>query len=310
MEGLEEDSPPLPRKPGHPLVVRGGTEGACHGIMARKRIPHAPHATGWRNELFQVIFGVDTPAGKAFDVALIASILFSLLVVVLDSVVEIEQRFHGELVLLEWIFTGLFTVEYLARLLCVYKPRRYALSLFGLVDLLALLPTYLSLMFAGTQALMVIRTLRLLRIFRVFHLTPYIAEADVLMNALRDSRNKIVIFVTFMLSLATIMGALMYWIEGAQAGFTSIPRGMYWAIVTMTTVGYGDIAPQSVPGQFLAGALMILGYGIIAVPTGIVSAQMVKSSLPLPESTLACHGCGHLGHDNDAQHCKFCGGAL
>ncbi len=278
--------------------------------MARKRKAHVPHVTGWRNGLFRVIFGVDTPAGKAFDVALIGSILFSMLVVLLDSVVAIEQRFHSELVLLEWIFTGLFTVEFLARLLCVSKPRRYVFSLFGLVDLLALLPSYLSLMFAGTQALMVIRALRLLRIFRVFHLTPYIAEADVLMDALRDSRNKIVIFVTFMLSLATIMGALMYWIEGAQAGFTSIPRSMYWAIVTMTTVGYGDIAPQSVPGQFLAGALMILGYGIIAVPTGIVSAQMVASSRPLPESTLACHGCGRFGHDTDAQYCKFCGGGL
>ncbi|MDH5752050.1 MAG: ion transporter [Deltaproteobacteria bacterium] len=276
----------------------------------RRKSPPA-HLTPWRNRLHEIIFEADTRLGKAFDVGLIAAILLSVLAVSLETVDSISAR-HGEFLLtLEWAFTVMFTLEYIVRLISVGQPMRYALSFFGVVDLLAVLPTYLSLVFAGTQGLLVIRILRLLRVFRVFKLAQYIEQGDMLLQALRHSRYKITVFLLSVLFVALIMGTLMYLIEGDQSGFTSIPRGMYWAVVTMTTVGYGDIAPQTVTGQVVAGFLMILGYSIIAVPTGIVSAGLMQASREeQPISTQACPQCSLEGHDYDALHCKHCGAEL
>ena len=209
---------------------------------------------------------------------------------------------------IEWIFTAVFSVEYVLRLISVMRPLAYARSFFGIVDLLAVLPTYLSLLIPGAQSLLVIRGLRLLRVFRVFKLGHFVGEADLLRRALLQSRRKIILFVTAMLTMVAIMAALMYLIEGPESGFTSIPRSMYWAIVTMTTVGYGDISPRSPLGQFVASIVMI-GYGILAVPTGIFSVELLEASRR-PVSTQACPSCSAEGHDTDAQHCKFCGARL
>jgi voltage-gated potassium channel len=268
-----------------------------------------PSEPGWRSRLHEVIFEADTPAGKAFDVALLVSIVLSVLAVVAESVSGIRTR-HGALLrTLEWIFTFAFTVEYALRLLCVGRPLRYARSFFGIVDLLAILPGYLSLVVSGTQSLLVIRTLRLLRAFRVLKLAHFVAESQELVRALRASARKIIVFLGGVVSLVVIIGASMYLIEGEANGFTSIPQSMYWAVVTMTTVGYGDIAPQTLPGKLLASLVMILGYGIIAVPTGIVSVELAGTRR-LPVGTQACPQCGSEGHDVDARHCKFCGAAL
>jgi len=263
--------------------------------------------TNWREQLHEVVFEADTPAGKAFDVILLAAIVTSVVVVMLDSVAEIRARYGTTLVIIEWFFTILFTVEYAARLVSVRRPSRYAFSFFGVVDLLAVLLTYLSVIVAGTQSLLVIRVIRLLRIFRVLKLRHYLREAQVLEAALRGSRRKIIVFLMSVVSIAVIMGALMYLVEGPDAGFTSIPRGVYWAVVTMTTVGYGNIAPQTALGQVAAACLMILGYAIIAVPTGIVSVELARAQ---PVSTQACPACGAEGHDVDARHCKYCGASL
>jgi voltage-gated potassium channel len=272
-----------------------------------EEVPLSPR----RARLHEIIFEADTPAGKAFDVALLLTIALSVAVVMLESVTPISERYGRLLYLAEWFFTILFTVEYALRLTCVRYPLRYARSFFGIIDLLAILPTYLSLLIPGAQSLLVIRVFRLLRIFRIFKLTRYLGEARTLMVALRASRHKIVVFLGGVLSIVTIMGAFMYLIEGPEAGFTSIPRGVYWAIVTMTTVGYGDIAPRTVLGQTLAAFVMILGYAIIAVPTGIVSAELVQAARDaVARNTQACPGCGAEGHDRDASHCKRCGSRL
>jgi len=263
----------------------------------------------WKDTLHEIIFEADTPAGKTFDVALLVAIALSVLVVSLDTVASVEARIGPALRAAEWAFTGLFSIEYVLRLLAVRRPFAYARSFFGVVDLLAILPTYLSLLIPGTQSLLVIRGLRLLRIVRVFKLARFLGEADVLMSALRQSGRKILLFVGAVVLIVSIVGALMYLIEGPEHGFTSIPRSMYWGVVTVTTVGYGDIAPQTVPGQMLAAALMIVGYGIIAVPTGIFSAALIAASRS-SVSTRACPSCGGEGHDDDAMHCKFCGVAL
>jgi len=263
-----------------------------------------------RLALHEVIFEADTPAGKAFDVALLVAILASVLVVMLDSVADIHQQYGPWLLALEWLFTILFSVEYVLRLSSVIRPLRYAGSFFGLVDLLSILPTYLSFFFAGSQSLIVIRALRLLRIFRILKLGQYLGEADVLRNAMQASRPKITIFLIAVINIACTMGALMYLVEGEASGFDNIPIGMYWAIVTMTTVGFGDIAPQTPVGQMLASILMLMGYGIIAVPTGIVTAEITKASRKAPVSTQACPVCSVGGHDFDAVHCKYCGGKL
>lgn len=263
----------------------------------------------WRRRIYIIIYEADTPAGKAFDVALLLAILLSVGAVMLDSVARISLRFGAELRIVEWGFTLLFTLEYLLRLVSVGRPLRYVFSFFGVVDLLSIIPTYLSLIYAGTETLLVLRSLRLLRVFRVLKLAHYLSEANVLRDGLKASGPKIIVFLGTVLSLAIIMGTLMYLVEGEENGFTSIPRSMYWAIVTMTTVGYGDIAPQTVAGQALAAGVMILGYSIIAVPTGIISAELGKAALR-PVSTRACSECSAEGHDSDAEFCKFCGARL
>jgi len=270
---------------------------------------NAPAAAPRRAELHRVIFEAETPAGKAFDVTLIAAILLSILVVLLDSVEAWHARLGRALWAAEWAFTLLFTVEYVLRLLAVRHPWRYARSFLGVVDLLAVLPTYLSVLFPGAESLLVIRGLRLLRVFRVFKLGHFLREANVLLVALRSSAPKIIVFLGTVLTLVTIIGAAMYLIEGEENGFTSIPRGIYWAIVTLTTVGYGDIAPRTVPGQVLASAVMIMGYSILAVPTGIVSVELAEAQRSRV-TTRACPDCGGEGHASDARFCKHCGAAL
>ncbi len=263
----------------------------------------------WRRKLHEVIFEADTPAGKLFDVALILTIAASVVAVMLDSVRPFRAN-HGTLLYTaEWVFTLLFTLEYLLRLACVGRPGKYAVSFFGVVDLLAILPTYLSLLLPGTQYLLVIRILRLLRIFRIFKLGHYVGAADHLTRALKASRRKIGVFLFTVLTLVVILGSLMYVIEGEHRGFTSIPTSIYWAIVTLTTVGYGDISPQTPLGQMLAALIMITGYGIIAVPTGIVTVEMSRAAFQ-KVSNQACPQCSAEGHDTDAVHCKFCGARL
>jgi voltage-gated potassium channel len=269
----------------------------------------SPKRMSWRMVLHEVIFEADTPAGKGFDVLLIVSILSSVAAVMLDSMGVVRSR-HGMLLYgIEWFFTLLFTVEYVLRLLCVGKPFKYASSFYGMVDLLAIIPTYLSLFLPGSQYLLVIRILRILRIFRILKLVAYLSEARLLMRALRASSRKIAVFLFTVLTLVVIFGSLMYVIEGEARGFTSIPRSIYWAIVTLTTVGYGDISPQTGLGQTLASVVMILGYGIIAVPTGIVTVQMTQT-FGAKVSTQVCPECSAEGHDSDARHCKYCGAAL
>ena len=263
----------------------------------------------WRARLHEIIFEADTPAGKAFDIILIVSIVLSVVIVMIESVGHIQQR-HGNLLrAVEWFFTILFTVEYILRLLCVRRPLGYAKSFFGVVDLLAILPTYMSLLSPGTHYLLVIRTLRVLRIFRVLKLAQYLSAAQLIIQALYASRQKIAVFIFTVLTLVVIIGALMYVIESEAHGFTSIPRSIYWAIVTLTTVGYGDIAPKSSAGQALAALVMILGYGIIAVPTGIVTVELQQLSSQ-PVSTQVCPACAAEGHDPDAVYCKYCGTRL
>ena len=264
----------------------------------------------WRHRLHEVIFEADTPAGKAFDVLLIVSILASVAAVMAESVQSLRDAYGPLLVGIEWFFTLLFTAEYLLRLASVRRPVRYATSFFGVVDLLAILPTYLSLLVAGTHYLLVIRILRILRVFRVLKLVQYLDEARLLGRALKASSRKIQVFLFTVVTLMIIFGSLMYMIEGAAHGFTSIPRSIYWTVVTMTTVGYGDISPQTGPGQFLASVLMILGYGIIAVPTGIVTVEMSRAGNRRLVTTQACPDCAAEGHDADAAHCKFCGAKL
>ncbi len=264
----------------------------------------------WRRRVHEIVFEADTVAGKLFDVFLITSIVISVTAVMLDSVTSIHNRYGQELLLLEWGFTILFTVEYVVRIISVQNAGRYVTSFFGVVDLLAVLPTYLSVLMPGSQSLLVIRALRRLRVFRVFKLASYVKEGDFLMAALRASRVKITVFVSSILSIAVVVGSLLYLIEGGSSGFTSIPRAMYWAIVTMTTVGYGDIAPATTLGQVTAAGLMILGYAIIAVPTGIVSVELAKLNPISKVSTQACLVCSREGHDHDASYCKYCGSAL
>ena len=267
-----------------------------------------PPENNWRNTLYVIIFEAESPAGKLFDEILILAILLSIIVVMLDSVSSFAAIYGDLFYTLEWIFTILFTVEYFLRLICVGRPSRYATSFFGIIDLLAILPTYLSLMLPGSQYLVVIRSLRLLRVFRVLKLAQYIGEADLLIRALRASRRKITLFLFTVLTLVVILGSLMYVIEGAESGFTSIPRSIYWAIITLTTVGYGDIVPETNLGQALASVIMIIGYSIIAVPTGIVTSEITYASRY--SKGRVCQNCSFEGHDIDAKFCKRCGAKL
>ncbi|MCH7892782.1 MAG: ion transporter [Gemmatimonadetes bacterium] len=266
-------------------------------------------ATRRRHRAYAVIFGHDTRPGRIFDVVLIGVILASVLVIMLESVTSVRAEYGHLLRGAEWFFTLLFTVEYVTRLWCVGRPLTYAKSPLGLIDLLSVLPTYISLLVPGGQVITVVRILRVLRVFRILKLAHYVGEARVLARALRASQYKITIFVLFIFTITVIVGSFMYLIEGPSNGFTSIPVSMYWAIVTMTTVGYGDIAPHTVGGRILASALMILGYGVIAVPTGILSVELARASRP-DVSTQACPNCSREGHDADAQYCKFCGSEL
>lgn len=263
-----------------------------------------------RQRLYEIVFEADTPAGKAFDVALLILITLSILVVMLESITSYRMA-YGELFRqLEWIFTILFTIEYLLRLYVTKNARAYATSFFGVVDLLAILPTYLSLFAIGSQQLIIIRALRLIRIFRIFKLGHFLNEGNTIVRALRASRTKIAVFLTFVLLMVLIIGSVMYVVEGSvNEGFSDIPRSIYWAIVTLTTVGYGDITPITPVGQFLSAAVMILGYAIIAVPTGIVSAEMVSQGRKI-HTTQVCPHCHREGHDVDAVFCKYCGGEL
>ena len=265
----------------------------------------------WRRTLHEVVFESDTPAGRTFDVSLIAVILLSVAVVMLESVAEVREAHGDGLRAAEWVFTALFTVEFVLRLVAVNRPLRYAASFFGVVDLLAVVPTYVSLLVPGAQYLLVVRLLRILRIFRVLKLAHYLVEATQLTRALRASRPKITVFVFTVLTVVTVLGSLIYLIEGAEHGFTSIPKSVYWAIVTLTTVGYGDISPQTPLGQALASVIMILGYGIIAVPTGIVTVELSRAErAERAVSGQACPACAAEGDDLDAAFCKFCGAGL
>jgi voltage-gated potassium channel len=260
-----------------------------------------------RERLHEIIFEADTPAGKAFDVGLIVAILLSIVAVSLESVEQIDAKHHHLLVVMEWAFTLLFSVEYVMRLVITRRTVRYATSFFGVVDLLAILPTYLSLILPGIQSLVVIRALRLLRVFRVFKLTRYVGEANVLGHAILQSRSRIVVFLTTILVLAFISGAGMYLVEGPNHGFTSIPQSVYWAIVTLTSTGYGDTVPQTVVGKGIAVFIMVMGYSLIIVPTGIVSTELLRAS---EVDNRACMACSREGHDANAKHCKWCGEPL
>lgn len=265
-----------------------------------------------RTRLFIVVFGTSTPAGRLFDIVLLYAIVFSIVQVMLESVPSLNARYGDTFKVVEWAFTILFTIEYGLRLIIERKPSRYAFSFYGIIDLLALLPTYITLFLGGGSYLVVIRAIRLLRVFRILKLSRYMGEANVITNALAASRYKIMVFLGAVFTLAIITGTLMYLIEGGENGFTSIPRSIYWAIVTITTVGYGDIAPQTVLGQFLASVIMLMGYAIIAVPTGIVTAEMTAASIvekTSKQSVQICpnHECDLITIDMGANYCVKCG---
>lgn len=265
-----------------------------------------------RDRIHEIIFEADTPAGKIFDVVLLMGILISVVAVMLESVDWINEKYASLFFYVEWGLTLLFTLEFVLRIYSVRKPWRYVVSFFGLVDLLSILPTYLSLFIPGTQFLITIRALRLLRVFRILKLTNYLRESQTLLVALRASRTKITVFLFAILTSTIIIGSTMYLVEGeSNSGFTSIPRSVYWAIVTLTTVGYGDIAPSTPLGQFLSAVLMVMGYGVIAVPTGIVSVELAHADdTDRKLNTISCTNCSLSGHDNDAKYCKYCGEQL
>jgi len=268
------------------------------------------HLSSWRESLNSIIFGAETYAGKLFDILLIICIAISVLAVMLSSVEAFYHKYSTLFFYTEWTFTVLFTIEYILRLISVRQPKLYVRSFYGIIDLLSILPTYIGLLLPGIKYMLIIRILRLLRVFRIFKLAEYVEEADTLMTALRNSSQKILVFLYTVITLSIVFGSLLYVVEGSASGFTSIPKSVYWAIVTLTTVGYGDIAPQTPLGQIIAAAIMIMGYGIIAVPTGIYSAELIKSYRPSQVSNDACPSCGKIGHDTDADFCKYCGGAL
>lgn len=261
-----------------------------------------------RKQIHTIIFEADTPAGKAFDLIVLAAILFSVVLVMLESVNRLSIAYGYWFRLLEWILTILFTMEYVLRIYSVKRPWHYIRSFYGIIDLVAILPSYLSLVFSGVHMLVVVRAIRLLRIFRILKLVYFMREARLLGQALYASRGKISIFLFFVLLMVTIIGAVMYLIEGqSNPGFSNIPVSIYWAIVTLTTVGFGDITPQTNLGQFLSAIVMIMGYAVLAVPTGIVTMELVKKQ---PVNTTACPSCSKEGHDDDAAFCKYCGHSL
>ncbi|MGC3872805.1 ion transporter [Halomonas sp. GXIMD04776] len=263
-----------------------------------------------RTWLFQLIFESDTRLAKSFDIALISLILISVAIVMLDSVASLHARYGALFLGMEWGFTVIFTLELALRLYCLDRPLRYLKSFYGVIDLLSILPTWLSLLIPGAQSLLVVRILRVLRVFRVLRLMEFLGEGKILLQSLRRSSRKILMFLSTVLMLVIIFGSMIYLIEPPEAGFTSIPRAIYWAIVTLTTVGYGDITPLTPLGQFLSSVVMIMGYAILAVPTGVFSAEMMRSIREQRYSDEACPGCGHEGHERDARYCKRCGAWL
>ena len=265
--------------------------------------------SSWRNQLHEIIYEADTPAGKFFDLSLLVVILLSIVLVMLESIEPIGTKYALIFNILEWIITVLFSLEYIARIVCVKKPRAYIFSFYGIVDFLSTVPKYISLFVVGTNSLLALRALRLLRVFRILKLTRFIGESTNFGIALKRSKIKIAVFLSFVLVLCIILGTVMYLVEGDKnSGFTSIPRSVYWAIVTLTTVGYGDIAPISALGQFIASLIMILGYGIIAIPTGIVTSEMSrKERKNIPRNTQSCSSCTESSHADDAQFCHKCG---
>ncbi|MBN1153379.1 ion transporter [candidate division KSB1 bacterium] len=264
--------------------------------------------SSWRETIHTIIFEADTPGGKLFDVVLIIFILLSVVVVMLDSITKFQLAHKSALYYLEWFFTIVFTIEYLFRIISVRHPSTYIYSFYGVIDLLAIIPTYASLIFPGTHYFLVVRLLRIMRIFRVMKFVQYVSEAKLLMNAIKASRRKIFVFLLAVITILIILGSIMYVIEGPENGFTSIPTAVYWAIITFTTVGYGDITPQTSIGQAISAIVMILGYSIIVVPTGLVTVELSRAEKPI--STQVCPECGAEGHDADAVYCKYCGSKL
>ena len=275
-----------------------------------KEIPGQSDVKPWRSRLHSIIYESDTKAGQTFDILLLVMIFFSVIVVMLDSVPVYHQLYGNIFFVLEWVVTIVFTIEYILRLISISKPFKYIFSFLGLIDLLAIIPTYLSFIIAGSQTLIIVRVLRLLRIFRIFKLQHYLSEMRFLSVALLNSLRKISIFLLFVITVAVIMGSVMYLVEDAGNGFTSIPQCIYWAIVTITTVGYGDISPVTPLGKFIASLIMLLGYGIIAVPTGIVTTELALAARSRHQKNEACPACSREGHDADADFCKFCGSKL
>ena len=263
----------------------------------------------WKEKVHEIIYEADTPAGKLFDVLLLIVILISILLVMLESVESIEAEYAAFLNISEWVITILFSLEYILRIITVKKPKAYIFSFYGIIDLLSTIPKYLSLFIFGTHSLIALRALRLMRVFRILKLTRFIGESANLGKALKRSRAKIAVFLSFVIVLCVILGTVMYLVESEQdSGFTSIPRSVYWAVVTLTTVGYGDIAPITALGQFIASLIMILGYGIIAVPTGIVTSEMTKTEEKrIPKNTHVCSECNETYHQDDAEYCHKCG---
>ena len=266
----------------------------------------------WKEKVHEVIYEADTPAGKLFDVILLLVILLSILLVMLESIESIGTKYAYILDVAEWVITILFSIEYLARIISVEKPKTYVFSFYGIIDLLSTIPKYISLFVLGTHSLVALRALRLLRVFRILKLTRFIGESANFGKALKRSRAKIAVFISFVIVLCIILGTVMYLVESNEgSGFTSIPRSVYWAIVTLTTVGYGDIAPITALGQFIASLIMILGYGIIAIPTGIVTSEMSKSEKELiPNNTQNCANCNEDYHQDNAEFCHKCGNKI
>lgn len=266
----------------------------------------------WKEKVHEVIYEADTPAGKLFDVILLLVILLSILLVMLESIESIGTKYAYILNVAEWVITILFSIEYIARIISVEKPKTYVFSFYGIIDLLSTIPKYISLFVLGTHSLVALRALRLLRVFRILKLTRFIGESANFGKALKRSRVKIAVFISFVIVLCIILGTVMYLVESNEgSGFTSIPRSVYWAIVTLTTVGYGDIAPITALGQFIASLIMILGYGIIAIPTGIVTSEMSKSEKELiPNNTQNCANCNEDYHQDNAEFCHKCGNKI
>lgn len=266
----------------------------------------------WKNKLHEIIYEADTPAGKIFKFILFFTIIISIVLVMLESVKSIDEKYHNFLNISEWIITILFSIEYIGRIISVKNPRKYIFSFYGLIDLLSTIPKYLSFFLVGGHSLVALRALRLLRIFRILKLARYSGESTNFVIALKKSRAKIAVFLSFVVVLCVVLGTIMYLVESnEESGFTSIPSSVYWAIVTLTTVGYGDIAPATPLGQFIASIIMIMGYGIIAVPTGIVTSEMTKSNeKKLEINTQSCPNCLAENHRNNAEFCYECGSRL